>query len=195
MLTNVQVRDLMGKELIRIEPFEPSLLESNHYRLMNIEKIVYTKFDKEGILVNTGFHHMSDGNYCLAPGEYVVVSIAEKIVLGHGVFGEFYPASICIEEGLLLNCGRLNSFYEDSIRFGLCNVSSKEFVLRKNHEIARVFFTYVGENTPIEYKKNDGGDEYKHRLEILRKEQEEVKRLEDELKAKKELVMKMMVRS
>ncbi|MBI3195871.1 MAG: hypothetical protein HYZ34_15590 [Ignavibacteriae bacterium] len=166
MLTNIQIEEMIERGAININPFDPKKLGSNHYRL-TCHSVEIFRFDNSGVLEHITHVLKSDQPFAIAPHEYVIISIKEKIILQSGIFGEFYPASRCIEKGLILNYGRLNSFYNDSIHFGLFNARNLEFVLRPEEEIARVSFTYVGENTPIRYDKRE--DLYHTEIDNYRK--------------------------
>jgi len=157
MLSNIQIEEQVRCGRIKITPFDPGRLGANHYRL-SLHSIQFVKLDEEGLL-QQGKVIPNDAPYALNAHEYVVVSVREKIVLDHGLFGEFYPASMCIEEGIQLNCGRLGSFYEDRIHFGIFNMRDFDVFLREGQEIARVSFVDLGSEAPIQYQKRN--DDYK----------------------------------
>jgi deoxycytidine triphosphate deaminase len=164
MLSNIQIEEQVRCGRIKITPFDPGRLGANHYRL-SLHSIQFVKLDEEGLL-QQGKVIPNDAPYALNAHEYVVVSVREKIVLDHGLFGEFYPASMCIEEGIQLNCGRLGSFYEDRIHFGIFNMRDFDVFLREGQEIARVSFVDLGSEAPIQYQKRN--DDYSAVLEELR---------------------------
>ncbi|PKL12869.1 MAG: hypothetical protein CVV52_08350 [Spirochaetae bacterium HGW-Spirochaetae-8] len=186
MLSNIQIENMMNQGLINISPYNPDQLGLNHYKL-KIDSLLLRKADDEYAL-NMHPYDLSSNPYALSPNEYVVIVVKEIILLGKGVFGEFYPASLNIEKGLILNCGRLNSFYERPIHFGLMYVGPTEYILRKDDEIARVSFEYIGSDTPIDYKKKDKDLNYQIMLEQTRKTQQEIQELEKNLLKKKKLL-------
>jgi deoxycytidine triphosphate deaminase len=179
MLSNIQIEEFMKKGLINITPYNPNNLDVNRYRLY-VDSIRINKTDDDGVL-QIFKYDFSKGPYAIAPGEYVIVSIAEEIKLEKGFFGEFYPASLNIENGLILNCGQLQSFYNRPILFGLLNVSPIEFRLEKGYEIARLVFEYLGENTPIDYDRKQTDPEYDEKIKVFRKTEEELNELKKQI--------------
>ncbi|MEK0336649.1 MAG: hypothetical protein QQN41_04350 [Nitrosopumilus sp.] len=189
MLTNIQIEEIIKRGLVNIDPFDSAQLEVNHYKL-RVDSIILRKTD-DVYALNMNPYDLSEGPYALEPNEYVIVVIKEKIVLGKGMFGEFYPASLNIEKGLILNCGRLNSFYERPIHFGLLNASPIEYRLNKGDEIARIIFRYIGDDVPIDYDRKTSDPKYLAMIQELRKTEKEIMDLENELNKKKEAVKKI----
>ncbi len=178
MLTNIQIEEMIQKGLISIDPFVHEKLEANHYRLC-IDSIKKRREDEStGYGLDFKTYDFSEGDFLLNPNEYAVVVIKEKIILGKGMFGEFYSASLNVENGLILNCGRLNSFYKKEIHFGLFNAGPAEYRLVKGQEIARVIFNYVGESTPIDYEKKSTNIKYLAMIDELRKTESKIIDLE-----------------
>ncbi len=183
MLTNIEIENFIKNGLISISPFNQSQLEVNHYRL-NVNSII-KRGEGEDFGVRLNKISLENNMYAIQPNEYLIIEVKEKIILGKGMFGEFYPASLNIESGLILNCGWLNSFYERPIRFGLYNAGPIEIRLHDKFEIARVNIHYIGENTPIDYNREKTNEKYLKMLQEVRKTESEIKKLETELEQKK----------
>ncbi len=171
MLTNVQIEEAIKSGSIKITPYNGALLDINNYRLKP-RYIKISKFDSDGLLIEKTMDLKN--KYILEPHEYVVVSIEEKIILAERFFGRFFPASICIEKGLIITCGHLNSNYSKEIRFGLFNAKNDECKIDSDLDVARIEFEKIDENIPIRYG-NNYSDNYTEIISRLRSEKEELK--------------------
>lgn len=176
MLSNVQIREFMEKGMITITPFNPKKLGPTFYRL-SLSKIRWVKYDENG-LIDIGQKDLEEFKKIPLNGKsYAVCEIKEKIVLNKGFVGSFFPASLLIEDGLILNYGHLQADYIDPIVFGIFNARPMEFLLEYDMEIARISFEYLGENVPINYEKQKGNT-YDEVIELVRSTQEEINVLE-----------------
>ncbi|MDR1933395.1 MAG: hypothetical protein LBQ57_11325 [Spirochaetales bacterium] len=155
MLTNIEIEEAISTGKIKIAPFDKKQLGINFYRLKP-KKICISKFDDEGLL-NEAIVPL-EKRYVLEPHEYVVIAVEERIVLAERFFGIFYPASVCIEKGLIVTCGHLNSNYMEEIRFGLFNAKNDECKIDLELDIARIEFTKISEDTPISQSNTIGND-------------------------------------
>ncbi|RJQ57368.1 MAG: hypothetical protein C4517_17675 [Stygiobacter sp.] len=189
MLSNIQIENFIQKGLISIKPYNSDHLDVNRYRLC-VNSIRINKTDDVGAL-QIYKYDFTKGPYAIAPGEYIIVEIAETIKLEKGFFGEFFPASLNIENGLVLNCGQLQSFYDRPILFGLLNASPVEFRLEKGYEVARLVFEYLGEDVQIDYERKQKDPEYDKKIIKYRKTEEELEELKKQVNEKEKEVEKL----
>ena len=179
MLTNLEIEEFQKKGIIKINPFDPEKLEANHYRL-SVESIKVIETDDIGV-VEIYDKNLDEQYHPLESKQYVIVRIKETSQLGRGMFGEFYPASLNIENGLILNCGRLNSYYDKAIHFGLFNAGPYEFALKKGYEVARIQFNYIADR-PIDYNRPNYNSEYISKINEIRDLEERAQKLRNDLK-------------
>ena len=104
----------------------------------------------------------------LQPREHVVVAIRERITLTEGFVADFFPASACIEKGLVLVAGRLDANYEHAIVFGVFNASAVEVQLDPTKQLARITFGWLGNDNRPNYSGFKPGA-YIDRIADLRK--------------------------
>jgi deoxycytidine triphosphate deaminase len=169
MLSNRCIREFMRDGLIRITPFRDELLAPSSYRL-RCHRIRFHRVQPGGTLEH-GSYSLEDGPYNLSPNEHVVISVEEQIVLSQGLVGTFYPASRCVEAGLILTAGRLDAEYDMAIVFGVFNASGEDVELTSQFEIARVGFTWLGSENMPDYSAAEPGAYIPH-IETLRKGEE-----------------------
>lgn len=147
VLSNVSICEFKDAGLIEIAPFSEKRLAATAYHL-NPYLIRYKKMDLSGELQG-GTLSLEDNPYALQSGEHVVVSIREKIILAPGVIGNFFPASACIESGLVLTAGRLDANYKHAIVLGVFNASNDEVLLTPEYQLSRISFSWLGvDNIP-----------------------------------------------
>jgi deoxycytidine triphosphate deaminase len=146
MLTNTEIEEAIASGNIKIAPFNKNQLGINFYRLKP-KKIRISKFSGEGVLTEDTV--LLEEKYVLEPYEYAVIAVEERIVLAERFFGTFYPASVCIEKGLIVTCGHLNPNYTEEIRFGLFNAKNDECKIDLELDIARIEFTQISKDVPI----------------------------------------------
>lgn len=153
VLADHVIAECVENGVIKIDPFREERIGPTAYRLFPY-RVRQDRVDEENGVREDGEYiewrtlSRRDG-YFLRPGEHVVVELEERIVVDEGLFGDFYPASYLIENGLMLTCGRLDARYSLPIRFGLCNMSPHPFKLGPRTQIARISFGWLGlENIP-----------------------------------------------
>jgi deoxycytidine triphosphate deaminase len=147
VLSNQLIRRCIDADWIRIDPFRSDLLGPTAYRLRP-HKVRYHRRD-EDTLLDAGSTLLSAHAYSLQPKENIVVSIEERITLHDGIIATFYPASLCVEQGLILTAGRLEPHYKHAIVFGLFNASDEEVTIAPDIQIARASFSWLGaDNIP-----------------------------------------------
>jgi len=168
ILSNSQIRRFMDHGAIRITPFHPDQLAPTAYRLRPHSVRFQRKREENEIEVGT--FPLSIRPYLLQPKEHVVVSIEEEIVIGKGLVGTFYPASGCVESGLVLTAGRLDADYRHAIVFGVLNASGKEATLDHDFQLARISFTWLGEDNQPEYSGDSPASYILHLDEKRKKE-------------------------
>lgn len=87
---------------------------------------------------------LNAAEYAVVPGESIVASTRETIILPRGIVGTIYPSSRCIEDGLLLTSGRIESGYRQAVILGLYNASSQSVSLSSVYPLARISFAWMG---------------------------------------------------
>lgn len=182
MLTNVQIEQLVSQSLLTIDPFDPRRVGSNYYRL-TVDAAQFLHYDEEGLLERGNVSIEVNKPYCLNSHKYVLISFKERITLGKGVFGEFFPAQFCIEQGLLLNYSRLESSHTKRIRLGIYNLRDTEFLIHSHMELARIAFSHIGKDTPIRDEPHN--DESSKMIEIIRAKEKVIQELQEKLQRAK----------
>lgn len=168
ILSNSQIRRFIDYGAIRITPFHSDQLAPTAYRLRP-HSVRFQRRDEEG-RIEVGTFPLSVRPYLLQPKEHVVVSIEEEIEIERGLVGTFYPASGCVEAGLVLTAGRLDANYKYAIVFGVLNASDKEAILELNFQLARISFTWLGEDNQPEYSGDSPASYILHLDEKRKKE-------------------------
>ena len=156
VLSNNLIRRCLDAGWIAIQPFDEKYLAPSAYRLRSY-KVRYHRRDEDSLL-DSGSILLSARAYALQPKENVVVSIEEQITLREGLVADFYAASGCIEQGLVLTAGRLEPHYEHAIVLGLFNASDEEIILSPDLQIARVTFGWLGAQNLPSYQGGGPGD-------------------------------------
>lgn len=156
ILSNEMIEQCLSESVIRIKPFHSDLLGPTFYGLQP-HAVRYHRYDNEGLLEH-GRTPLDEDLYRLRPQEYVIVSIEEQITIPQGMVGQFYPASRCIERGLLLTSGRLDAGYERAIVFGVRNASEEDVILSPDRQIARISFCWMGDGHIPHYEDAQPGD-------------------------------------
>lgn len=152
--------NMMEAGQLSISNFDPARLSPTAYHLSPWR----VRFHQD-LSGSAEFRTMSleDATYRLVPGEGVVVSVRETIVVRRGIAGQFYPSSRCVEDGLILTSGRLEAGYRQAIILGVFNSSTRTVTLSPDYSLARVSFCWMGsEWAPTEdtvSKEIEGGVE------------------------------------
>ena len=126
ILSNSQILRFIECGAIRITPFHKDKLKPTVYHLFPHSVRFQRKLEEDK--TETGTLSLDEHPYALQPKEHVVVSIKEVIFIEFGLVGTFYPASWCVEEGLVLTAGRLDPHYDKAIVFGVLNAADKELI-------------------------------------------------------------------
>ncbi|MFZ1741310.1 MAG: hypothetical protein WAT93_00560 [Pontixanthobacter sp.] len=123
VVTNRQLRILLEKNSITIDPFEEKNLKSAAYTLTPGR--IYTRGEDGEYDVSHTFGTRRK-NFSLPPNEYIVIEAKEKVAIReNGIIGTFTTASTNIENGLLIVAGQIDSHYGvrgEALRFGVKNL-------------------------------------------------------------------------
>lgn len=145
VLSNRLILEMMRLEKIKIGDYDPAMLGPTNYRL-RANKVRFHQYHEDGFAVADGVVSLENGkDRVIHPGDYVVISPKETILLEEGLIAEFYPASFCIENSLVVTAGRLDAKYHNSLVFGLYNGGSEDFTIKSSTELLRVSFSWLGD--------------------------------------------------
>jgi deoxycytidine triphosphate deaminase len=145
VLSNRLILEMMKMGKIKIGDYDPAMLGPTNYRL-RANKVRFHQYHEDGFAVADGIVSLENGkDRVLHPGDSVVVSPKETILLDEGLIAEFYPASFCIENNLIVTAGRLDAKYHNSLVFGLYNAGSEDFTIKSSTEFLRVSFSWLGQ--------------------------------------------------
>jgi deoxycytidine triphosphate deaminase len=89
----------------------------------------------------------SHKEYCLKPGEYVLVKTLERLKLPENVVALTFPRSTLQRCGVLLLATQTAPGYKGELVFGLKNLGEQNFRLELGSRIAHVMFSEVKGNT------------------------------------------------
>lgn len=140
LVNNTLFMELKRQGLIKITPFDESLLKSVHYPL-SVKTILSRRDDGSW----KRSHDFDDdiNPYVLEPNEYVVVQIDQRLEVGPRIVGHFIPSSNLIEHGLGLTAGRLEYPFgkrNERVRFGIKNLLDVPNQVTNNEVVAYVEF-------------------------------------------------------
>lgn len=184
VLSNRMILEFMKSDRIRIGDYDPEMLGPTSYRL-RASKIRFHQADEDGIPLVDGTADLEkSGSRTIHPGEYVVFSPKETILITEGLVADFYPASHCIEQNLTVTAGRLDANYHQSLVFGLYNGGSNDFTITKSSQLLRVSFGWMGDFNIPDYGSEPAGA-YIPKLEQLREAERTYDAVASEALAKK----------
>lgn len=127
VVTNKQLRNLLGSNCLTISPFEEQNLKAAAYTLTP-GRVLRRGEDGEYDVVHT--FKPKRKSFTLAPDEYVVVEAKQSVAIRvAGVVGTFITASTNIENGLLIVAGQIDGNYGtggEALRFGIKNLLSQD---------------------------------------------------------------------
>lgn len=142
LLNNSQIIDLVASRKIEVWPhFDEAALQLADYPLTIGAVIGIGEATPRAVASPYTPERIGGGGAAaiLAPNDYRIVVVKERIVLCEGLVGQFLPASSAIEAGLLLTMGKLESPFGrggEYIRFGVFNASGGEVELRSGSRVA-----------------------------------------------------------
>jgi deoxycytidine triphosphate deaminase len=152
LMSKTEIMKLIGKE-INIDPFEQEKLKNPWYALHP----KWAWVDAEGRYTEPLYDKIEiirDSPFILDSHCYVEIEIDEKIILKDGIVGMFIPASHSIEDGLIVNVGKLDSNYRGMIKFGVFNAKSHEVAIHKTSPLAYLSFFDL-RNNDVSSKSNE----------------------------------------
>jgi deoxycytidine triphosphate deaminase len=185
VLNNQQILKLIEEKRVTITPFNDQKLKSNWYALHPNLAILDLEVEiREPFNDYVHFDKQKNGCFTIEANDYIVIEVEEKIILDDGVVGMFIPASICIESGLLITTGKLDSNYSGRIKFGIYNVKPRPVNIFKEYPIAYLaLFDTSGSMT----KKTSTDSKYDLLIREIRNAESEDEALEKLAKFKKDI--------
>lgn len=190
VLSNHLILRLLEADCITIDPFDANKLAPTAYHICPHRLRFHTE-DEDGIILADRAIRLHEGEgRDLRPGEYAVVSPRERITLTDGFVADFFPASWCVENKLVLTAGRLDAGYDGDLVFGVFNAGRLDVRLTRGFQLARVTFGWLGPgNTPVYTGRPPGA--YIPELTKLRKREEDLDSAEQDLRRQKKEIARI----
>jgi deoxycytidine triphosphate deaminase len=190
MLTNAKIEEARRNREIEITNYNPEHLGLYYYILTPARVITEQAKDDDSVFIDDARKkNLTDFPFPIAPNENVTVVFKERVILSKKYYGVLFSCSLCIEAGLHLTFGEIEPDYNDELRIGITNMSASEFVLRSKSELVKVRFEEFPEDArflplPDERKAHKELIEFLRgkRKELQRKTEEEIKKIDDQLK-------------
>lgn len=83
---------------------------------------------------------IGESGYILAPGEFILVEVTEKISLPENLIAHIRPRTRFTRSGILIADQHCNPTYEGILQLGLYNLGSNAFLLKPGLQIAQMVF-------------------------------------------------------
>lgn len=143
-----------------IEPFEEERLQAASYDLSLSSHI--SVFNKQVHTINLADQEkldsiyrqieMADEGYTVQPGEYVLVTVAEKLTVPANMAAHIRPRTRFTRLGVLISAQHCNPGYSGTLSLGLYNASPNAVVLVPGVHVAQVVFEELS-SSPSEEKQ------------------------------------------
>lgn len=109
---------------------------SNNFRTIRLEN----KVDIDKLFVE---QKITNG-YILAPNEYILVRLNEKINMPDDLTAHIRPRTTFNKIGLIINCQHINPSYNGNLQFGLKNMCNNAIEIIPNLIIGQLVFETLG---------------------------------------------------
>lgn len=148
ILTDNEIRKYTSLKESLIEGFKEDSLQSESYdlslgrRVSRLDprfKILY--LDQQDSIDNLYLEEpLLDNGYLLGPGEYILVSIDEKINMPVDITAHIRPRTKFTRIGLLVSNQHINSSYSGNLTLGLYNATAFSICIKPGMKIAQIVF-------------------------------------------------------
>ena len=156
ILTDKKIRELAKKENM-ISPFDEASLQSESYDLSIGNEIsefkkpvrcIDLEKEQDDLYENID---ITGEEYIIAPKQYILVSLKEKIHLPNNITAHIRPRTRFTRIGLVVSDQHCNSTYEGILRLGVFNATDYAIKIKPNASIAQIVFEEL-EEVPSEEK-------------------------------------------
>jgi dCTP deaminase len=153
LITDKKIRKLVEERQL-IAPFSEDLLQSESYDVTIGNKVVLFRKDEIQCLdianqkdIDSIYQEVdiSDDGYVVAPREYILVQINEKINLPDDISAHIRPKTRYTRLGLIVSGQHCNSSYAGTLRIGVFNATDYPIRIRTGYSIAQLVFEELNE--------------------------------------------------
>ena len=153
LITDKKIRKLVEERQL-IAPFSEELLQSESYDVTIGNKVVLFRKDEIQCLdianqkdIDSIYQEVdiSDDGYVVAPREYILVQINEKINLPDDISAHIRPKTRYTRLGLIVSGQHCNSSYAGTLRIGVFNATDYPIRIRTGYSIAQLVFEELNE--------------------------------------------------
>ena len=153
LITDKKIRKLVEERQL-IAPFSEELLQSESYDVTIGNKVVLFRKDEIQCLdianqkdIDSIYQEVdiSDEGYVVAPREYILVQINEKINLPDDISAHIRPKTRYTRLGLIVSGQHCNSSYAGTLRIGVFNATDYPIRIRTGYSIAQLVFEELNE--------------------------------------------------
>lgn len=147
VISNAEIEDLRTKKALTIEPWEPRNLKLAHYRL-TAGRLLRPRLPASAPQAGTREVHdfKESPTFEFAPGEFLIVELAQLLIVPNGVVGNFLPASNVVQRGFGITAGKLDPGFgkvdgkTQHIQFGMKNQLDAPNSWNVHNGLAHVYF-------------------------------------------------------
>jgi dCTP deaminase len=163
ILVDWQLRDRIARGHIRIDPYDPNLVQpnsvdirlGNHFVWYNPDEQVIDPYDKASVIADVGETHAD--SFILAPGQFVLAETLECIGLPDNIVATIEGKSSIARLGVTLHQtgGWIDAGFRGTITLEMANVNARPVKVYAGMPIGQlVFYTTERAENPYD-KKTD----------------------------------------
>lgn len=148
ILTDKEIRNYVQSDVPLIENFKEDSLQSESYDL-SLGKVV-SRLDSKFKILHLDQQETIDGlylqeivpdnGYLLGPGEYILISVEEKINMPQQLTAHIRPRTKFTRVGLLVSGQHCNSSYSGYLSLGLYNATPFSICIKSGMKVAQIVF-------------------------------------------------------
>lgn len=160
ILSDCDIRKLNQSGGALVDPFEEDRLQAASYDLsMSSHISVFKKqvhtinlADQENVDSMYSQIELSDDGYTVQPGEFILITVSEKITVPTNMVAHIRPRTRFTRLGVLLSAQHCNPGYSGVLSLGLYNASPNAVILVPGVRVAQVVFEELS-STPSAEKQ------------------------------------------
>ena len=148
ILSDIDIRKHLGEHSSLVEPFCEDRLQGASYDLSISDKIAV--FKKQVCTIDLADQSAIDGvyeqqtlsasGYVLNPGEYILVTVSEKLNIPINMVAHIRPRTRFTRLGVIVSAQHCNPGYSGVLQLGMFNASPNAIVIKPNLRVAQVVF-------------------------------------------------------
>jgi dCTP deaminase len=160
ILVDWQLRDRIARGHIRIDPYDPNLVQpnsvdirlGNHFVWYNPDEQVIDPYDKASVIADVGETHAD--SFILAPGQFVLAETLECIGLPDNIVATIEGKSSIARLGVTLHQtgGWIDAGFRGTITLEMANVNARPVKVYAGMPIGQLVF-YTTERAENPYDK------------------------------------------